>query len=283
MLVKKQRSQKKVIIIGLLIALFLVVFYFIYIFILDNVVYQIELGGENQVAQIRINGEALENKGFNSLDEKTAQSTTSQIIEYALMAGLPAAIILEVLDPGIGTILELYWEPAQEITGLEYQVYRSIDDKNYELLVDSVKAQHYRDVSVEVNKKYYYQVAVVAGEQSVFSKKVTITAEDNLAPSSPINIKTVYDEKMGVITVSWEVSKDDDFSYINIYRSTKPGELGALLTKVISNNSFVDSDVLEGESYYYTLTSVDQHGNESTKSLIQTVVGRNNPFEMFSF
>jgi len=200
-----------------------------------------------------------------------------------LMAGLPAAIILEVLDPGIGTILELYWEPAQEITGLEYQVYRSIDDKNYELLVDSVKAQHYRDVSVEVNKKYYYQVAVVAGEQSVFSKKVTITAEDNLAPSSPINIKTVYDEKMGVITVSWEVSKDDDFSYINIYRSTKPGELGALLTKIISNNSFVDSDVLEGESYYYTLTSVDQHGNESTKSLIQTVVGRNNPFEMFSF
>jgi len=283
MLVKKQRSQKKVIIIGLLIALLLVVFYFIYIFILDNVVYQIELGGENQVAQIRINGEALENKGFNSLDEKTAQSTTSQIIEYALMAGLPAAINLEVLDPGIGTILELYWEPAQEISGLEYQVYRSTDDKNYELLVDSVKFQHYRDVSVEVNKKYYYQVAVVAGEQSVFSKKVTITAEDNLAPSSPINIKTVYDEKMGVITVSWEVSKDDDFSYINIYRSTKPGELGALLTKVISNNSFVDSDVLEGESYYYTLTSVDQHGNESTKSLIQTVVGRNNPFEMFSF
>lgn len=283
MLVKKQRSQKNVLIAGLLVAVCLVVAYFVYGFIINNFVYDIDLADGNQIEQTRINEDVFDNQSFVTLDEKTAQFSASQNIGQAVAEKLPQEVYLEVLDPGTGTTLELFWEPAQEINGLNYQIYRSTNDKDYEVIAGPVADRQYQDNSVETNKKYYYQVAAVAGEKGVFSQKVVISAEDNLAPATPTNISTTYDQEKKAILLTWEVAADLDFSHVNIYRSTKLGDLGSLLTKVISDNNYLDKDVIEGTSYYYTLTAVDQHGNESTKSLLQIASGRNNPFEMFSF
>ncbi len=70
------------------------------------------------------------------------------------------------------------------------------------------------------------------------------------------------DNDLGII-ISWVNPVDDDFSYIKIYRSEKPQQLGKLIADNITTEFFVDKDVENNTRYYYTIRSVDVFGNES--------------------
>lgn len=65
----------------------------------------------------------------------------------------------------------------------------------------------------------------------------------------------------GTVSLSWTNPADVDFAGVRIYRSTSPATLGALVKTVLKadapNNSWTDSGLTNGTTYYYHLVTYD--------------------------
>ncbi|MBC8402903.1 MAG: PD40 domain-containing protein [Candidatus Marinimicrobia bacterium] len=94
---------------------------------------------------------------------------------------------------------------------------------------------------------------------------------DNLAPLPPVNISFTVDA--GIVHLAWDPSEADDFLSYLVYRGETPdfdptqGDEPA--TAFL--NSFSDALPAEG-NYYYRVSTVDVHGNESDYSEVVEVV-----------
>ncbi len=145
----------------------------------------------------------------------------------------------------------------------------------------------FHDTEIEIGKKYYYTLmsadqsgneSSLAGEASSLAGPYSVgPIKDLTAPAMPKNIKTEADEQ-GLAHITWEDPADSDLRFINIYRSDKPGDLGANIAQVVPGiGDFID-DAGDIGTYYYLLTSEDLAGNESYYDLIESNTGRKNPF-----
>lgn len=83
---------------------------------------------------------------------------------------------------------------------------------------------------------------------------------DNLAPSTPGPLATTWNERS--TTLHWPASADEDLSHYNVYRGTAPGFPISPAGRVASttDTAYVDP---AGKPYWYEITTVDLHGNES--------------------
>ncbi len=93
---------------------------------------------------------------------------------------------------------------------------------------------------------------------------------DNLAPFPPVNISFTIDA--GVVQLTWDPTEADDFLVYLVYRGDAPdfdpaqsGEPGLALL-----NSFSDA-LTETGSYYYLISTIDIHGNQSDYSEVLEV------------
>ncbi len=69
------------------------------------------------------------------------------------------------------------------------------------------------------------------------------------------------------VTLSWNSSTSSDVIGYNLYRATASGgPYSKLNSALISGSSFVDNNVVTGQTYYYVATAVDDGGLESTYS-----------------
>ena len=90
---------------------------------------------------------------------------------------------------------------------------------------------------------------------------------DNLAPSVPMGLLAqVTDEN--TIKLSWDTSGDNDFNYFKIYRSIEEDfdPSGIESYTATTDTLYIDTDIQSGEIYYYRITAIDFHGNESGAS-----------------
>ena len=89
---------------------------------------------------------------------------------------------------------------------------------------------------------------------------------DNLAPHTPDSVRaSIYASR---ILIKWAGPVDEDVQYYAVYRDTVKGfNIGGKkpFATVISN-SFADSTVIIGKSYYYRISALDFSGNESLPS-----------------
>lgn len=85
---------------------------------------------------------------------------------------------------------------------------------------------------------------------------------DTLPPLPPqdVGAHVIYGNR---VLVRWEAPPDPDFSHVRVYRSCVPGILGEPIADAVTAGFFIDEDVRVGETYYYTVWSVDLAGNES--------------------
>ncbi len=86
---------------------------------------------------------------------------------------------------------------------------------------------------------------------------------DNTPPAPPTNVQvTAYDNE---VDISWNRSLAGDFSHYNVYvNNSYQGDY--LRIASVQNNFYADLDVNNGTTYYYAVTAVDVHGNESELS-----------------
>ncbi len=102
-------------------------------------------------------------------------------------------------------------------------------------------------------------------DTATFGSSVLI---DTVIPSSPKNFQaTPGDQK---VTLSWSQNPETDLSHYQIYRSRLQGFVPAItdtLAMVLyPDNSYIDTEVFNGLTYYYRISAVNVAGNESDYS-----------------
>jgi hypothetical protein len=71
----------------------------------------------------------------------------------------------------------------------------------------------------------------------------------------------------GKVDLSWTDPEDEDLAGLEIFRSTEEGVLGESLEKVKTGvGKYVDSLVIPGQTYYYTVVAIDELGNKSEEN-----------------
>jgi hypothetical protein len=124
------------------------------------------------------------------------------------------------------------------------------------------KYQVERVVRVEID----HHALEIAGEPS---DAMTIDAKDSFPPAVPAGLEAVVDEQAHAIDLSWVPDTDADLAGYNVYRrdvASTSGPERISGSKAIVPPSFSDPNPRAGHRYAYSVSAIDQDGNESARS-----------------
>ncbi len=168
----------------------------------------------------------------------------------------------------------LTWSPNTESDLAYYKIYRSqahgfVPGAKDSLAIVFKPASSYNDQAVINGQTYYYRISAVdnSGNESGFSNEVSATPKAN-KPTMPKNFHaTAGDQK---VTLSWSQNPESDLSHYQIYRSQLQGFIPAItdtLAMVLyPDNNYIDTEVINGLTYYYRISAVNVASDESDYS-----------------
>lgn len=110
--------------------------------------------------------------------------------------------------------------------------------------------------------------SLVGAIESADSVILSHTAKDTFPPAAPALITIAAAN--GMISLFWPLNTETDVAGYNIYRAetanAAPTAWAKLNPQLHKSASFRDERVQVGKEYFYQLTAVDVHGNESARS-----------------
>ncbi|MGQ9607828.1 MAG: LamG-like jellyroll fold domain-containing protein [bacterium] len=169
-----------------------------------------------------------------------------------------------------GQAVKLFWkgshDPESGIIG--YNVCRSNDKKNFELIAKEVKDTFYVDYKTNPRIKYQYCVSAInfADLESPKSKSMSISVKD-LKPIAPKNIYVSAKGNGLGVSLRWESNPELDIKGYNIYRSIENSDRYSKINKkIILDTKYIDSSVEMGKTYNYCVTAVDTSNKEGKRS-----------------
>jgi len=233
---------------------------------------------------------------FYSLSKESFPGYTDQYVGIALdpSAPIPPQEVT-VTNTKVGQTLLVQWRIPEYVNFNLIRVYRmaagategkAIFEQNV-LEVSAGSKMTYQDTNLVDGTRYYYLVRTVYAEgddelESSNTVPVAATPTDEIAPDPPLAVTVESSDGQGIM-ISWIPPIDSDFAFVRIYRSTVQGTIGEIIyPKELKDleegsTSYLDS-VASNIPYYYTVTSVDLSGNESSRDVLAVPV-RQNPFE----
>jgi hypothetical protein len=211
----------------------------------------------------------------NATGQKAGFSNFLLIEPTAKVADVPQDLSSNVSQNSI----EIRWTPpTRNIDGsvpaniLGFNVYR-IDEKNTQKILNSspVTSNEFADKSFEFEKNYNYFVRTVSlGSngvplESADSSVIKVFPKDTFPPNAPAAITIAA--SLNTISIFFASNIENDIAGYRVYRSTDrnlPKSEWSLLTpQLLTTNTFQDTGVESGKTYYYYLTAVDKFGNVS--------------------
>lgn len=91
--------------------------------------------------------------------------------------------------------------------------------------------------------------------------ELVVTTLTGTVPAPPTGLNATYDGT-GNIVVSWDDQSAEEVNLFRLYRSSTPS--GPYMQRIdTSATSFVDNDVVLGQTYYYRLAAINANGNLS--------------------
>lgn len=216
----------------------------------------------------------------NASGQKAAFSNFLVIEPTSKVADMPNNLSSNVTQ----TSIEIRWNPpAGNIDGstpaniLGFNIYRIDENKNQKLLNPSpVNRNEFVDRTFEFDKSYAFLVRTVSlgsnGEplESADSNSITVLPKDIFPPSAPGAVTIAASPN--TISIFFATNTENDIAGYRVYRSSdanQPKSDWTLLTpKLLTTNTFQDSNVESGKTYFYYLTAVDNFGNVSPISEI---------------
>jgi hypothetical protein len=164
-----------------------------------------------------------------------------------------------------------------------YRVYRRAEGSSQKILVGEREAgseikQSLTDQGFEWEKTYYYHADTLtvisqAGKPDVSiegndTPEVKIFADDVFPPAVPTGLQAVFSGpgQQAFIDLIWAPVTDVDLEGYNIYRHGEGGAPTKVNSELVRTPAFRDSQVMAGKTYFYSVSAVDQRGNESERS-----------------
>jgi hypothetical protein len=97
--------------------------------------------------------------------------------------------------------------------------------------------------------------------QRVFTK-------DIYPPAVPTGLQAVYSGpgQQPFVDLLWAPDTDADLAGYNIYRREEGSTFAKINSDVVKTPAYRDGNILPGKTYSYTVTAVDERGNESARS-----------------
>jgi len=136
----------------------------------------------------------------------------------------------------------------------------------------------YLDQTSEWESTYFYRGTVVsvietAGKPAVEvegddTPEVKVFAHDVFPPAVPSGLQAVFSGpgQQKFIDLIWAPVKDADLDGYNVYRHEEGGAAVKLNSAPVKMPAFRDTQVVPGKKYFYSVSAVDQRGNESARS-----------------
>jgi hypothetical protein len=139
-----------------------------------------------------------------------------------------------------------------------------------------VDAAHALDTSIAFNQRYRYVVERVTpleldGHkveiQGPPSQAIEVPTKDTFPPAVPQGLVAVADTAGAAIDLSWTPDSDSDLAAYHVYRRDVPGALPAhRIASLNGETSYRDTAVQPEHTYAYSVSAIDQSGNESKPS-----------------
>jgi hypothetical protein len=145
---------------------------------------------------------------------------------------------------------------------------------------------HAIDTSALFNQRYRYSLervakVAVSGQsldvQGLPSEAIEVATTDVFPPAVPQGLVAVADAAAGAIDLSWSPDSDSDLAAYHVYRRDVHGDLPAQrIASVGVETSYRDTGTQPDHTYAYSVSAVDQSGNESQQSpeVEETLPGR---------
>jgi len=227
----------------------------------------------------------------------------SNQVQVALVPTLPppANFRAEVTAKGVALSWDCATPPANSY-GVRYvdRIYRKSGDTRAEVKVADVGCpeNRYLDQTVEWQKPYEYRISVVSqvdlqpkahpcpqaplasdsvkgiecvdvasaeGDDSPAQKVFT---KDIYPPAIPTGLQAVFSGpgQPPFIDLLWAPDSDADLAGYNVYRWEGGGQPSRINSELVKTPAFRDSNVAAGKTYKYSVSAVDERGNESAHS-----------------
>jgi len=180
---------------------------------------------------------------------------------------------LSITNLRIGNTLKLTWNPSSASDIDHYNIYRSISSgfvPSPSNLIASTNLTEYNDTGLTDGITYYYRVIAldeVPNEGNPSSEKAGIPT-DETPPDKITNLLVINPHTGNRLKLSWDPSSAPDLDSYRVYRETYSGFTpnSSNLIATVSNNYYYDTSVVDGITYYYRVTAIDEVPNEGTPS-----------------
>jgi fibronectin type 3 domain-containing protein len=98
--------------------------------------------------------------------------------------------------------------------------------------------------------------------------EVKVFAHDIFPPAVPAGVQAVYSGpgQQPFIDVVWAPVSDADLDGYNVYRHEDGAAAVKVNAELVKTPAFRDARVAAGKTYFYSVSAVDQRGNESARS-----------------
>ena len=134
----------------------------------------------------------------------------------------------------------------------------------------------YLDSGFDYGRTYAYLVRSATDSpagplESSDSPQAVVTPKDTFPPAAPEDVVATIQPGPGrgslLVELSWSINLEPDLAGYRVYRSEEENGRGSLLTaNLLPSPAYRDTSVQTGQHYWYTVTAVDQAGNESPRS-----------------
>jgi hypothetical protein len=210
----------------------------------------------------------------------------SNQVQVPLAPTLPPPTNLTAQVTADGVVLTftsvLHEPPAPELSYI-CRVYREEQGSSTPVLLGELQPgtspqTQFLDRSLEWQKTYRYWVAVVTRVQrngrtegqveGENSAPVTVFANDVFPPAVPAGLQAVFSSvgQQPFVDLTWAPNTDSDLAGYNVYRREDKGQWTRINSTLLSMPAYRDRNVAAGRTYFYAVTAVDVHGNESARS-----------------
>jgi fibronectin type 3 domain-containing protein len=214
---------------------------------------------------------------FDEVPNESPYSDTMSYVPHTIPQTPDGLTVTSLPD---GKALNISWTGIADPDVAFYKIYRSTDDRNYELIASIPQGmESYVDTDLENGRMYYYRITSSTKArvyidfqptnywyyvESSESTSVGGVPYDSTLPGVPTGLKaaSIYDG----IYLSWEPLDEEGTVLYNIYRYLSPDSTPTLIASNVQGTSFIDTPSSMGQRYYYAITAVDESEQESQLS-----------------